>query len=187
MSLEDIKNSIGQNTQNQIKEIEAEGQKKIDEINHLWSQKLESKKLEIIKMAQRKADQKVQKTEFGLQAQIQSEILNKKQDLINQAYKVALKKLADLDDAQYITLMEKLINRLPDDHGEIISVKDKESLLKKALKNSHKKITLSENTCKGQGGFLYQSKNIDMDFTFDRLIDDAKKQTILDITNILFN
>ena len=187
MSLEDIKNSIGENTQSQIKEIEAEGQKKINEINHLWSQKLESKKVEIAKMAKRKADQKVQKTEFSLQAQIQSEILNKKQDLISQAYKAALKKLTDLDDAKYLDLMEKLISRLPDDQGEVISVKGKESLLKKALKNSKNKITLSENTCKGQGGFLYQSKNIDMDFTFDRLVDDAKKQTILDVTNILFS
>lgn len=187
MSLEDIKKSIQDEAQVQVKEVETQGQKRIDEVNSLWSKKIDDRKSEIIASAKRKTNQKVQQSEFKLQSQIQTEILNKKQSIIDQVYKTAVKKLSELDDAKYVELIEKLIDSLSDEGGKIISVKGKEDLLKKALKKAKKDFEVSKDTINGSGGFVYQSENIEVDYTFETLVHDAKEATILDVTTKLFN
>lgn len=186
MSVEDIKKSIQNEAEAKIQAILSDGQKKISEINSSWNKKLDEKRKTIVASAQKKANQKIQQTEFNLDSQIKTEISRKKQSIIDQVYKLAFKKLSELDDASYVELMEKLIGALPEEKGEVESVKSKEDLLKKALKNAKADINLSDKTINGGGGFIYRSKAVDIDCTFATLTQNANDQTILTVTAKLF-
>ncbi len=187
MALDDIKKAILAEAEKEAEKIRAESENKIAAVKKEWQEKVEQKKQEIIASAQRKANQKVQQTQFKLQAQAQTEILNQKQGIIDKVYKSALKKLTELDDDQYVELMIKLIDSLPETAGELISVKEKEGLLKKALKKNGKKYDLAQEVIGGQGGFIFKSKEIEIDNTFASLINNTKDQTILPVSNLLFN
>lgn len=187
MALDDIKKAILAEAKKETKKIETEGEAKVKAVQTEWAKKIEVKKQEITASAQRKANQKVQQTQFKLQAQAQTEILTQKQNVIDQVYKLALKKLGEFDDDKYIELMEKLINQLPAGKGELTSARDKGNLLKKALRKSGRKYDLAEEEINGSGGFIFRSKEVEIDNTFATLIKNAKEQTILAVSNLLFN
>jgi vacuolar-type H+-ATPase subunit E/Vma4 len=187
MSLDDIKKSILTDASAQAEKIEAEGKIKISEIKKIWQLKLDEKKQEIIDSAQRKANQKVQQTQFKLQSQAQSEVLEQKQRIIDKVYKTALQKLAAFDGEKYIGLASKLIESLPEGEGELFSTKEKDELLKKALKRSGKKLKISPEPISGTGGFIFQSEQIEINNTFLELINNSKEQTILEVTRLLFS
>ncbi|MEA3398544.1 MAG: V-type ATP synthase subunit E family protein [Patescibacteria group bacterium] len=186
MALDDIKKTILDQARKEADEIIRQGEKKADEIKAEWDKKVENRKEEIVASAQRKTNQKIQQTQFKIQAQSQTEILNYKQKIIDQVYQIALKELANLGDKDYIELMEKLIKQLPSGGGEILSVGNKEKLVKKALDKSGKKYDFSEKIAKGKGGFIFRSKKLEIDNTFATLVDHAKSQTILEVTGLLF-
>ena len=79
MALNDIKKAILVEAEAEVKKIEEQGEKKVAEVNAEWAKKSEARKQEVIASGQRKANQKVQQTQFKLQAQAQTEILNQKQ------------------------------------------------------------------------------------------------------------
>lgn len=186
MALEDIKKTIIFEAEAEAKKIEAEGEIKAAEINNDWKKKIDEKKLEIIASAKRKAGQKIQQTQFKLQSKGQAEILGRKQEIIERAYKNALKKMADFKDDEYVKLMEKLINNLPEIEGDLFSVKEKENLLKKALKNSGKKYGIGKKSVSGVGGFVFNSSQMEINNTFSALINNSKEQTILEVAGLLF-
>lgn len=187
MALDDIKKAILVEAEKEAKKIEKDGESKINAVRDEWAQKIEVKKQEIIATAQRKTNQKIQQSQFKIQAQSQTEILNQKQKMIDKVYELALQKLAEIDDNKYVDLMEKLITQLPDGEGELTSVKDKESLLKKTLGKSGKKYDLAKEEINGKGGFIFRSKEVEIDNTFVTLVNNAKEQTILKISDLLFN
>ena len=187
MALDDIKKEILAEAEKEAKKIGQEGEDRINTVRDEWARKVEVKKQEIIATAQRKTDQKIQQSQFKVQSQSQTEILNQKQTVIDKVYKLALQKLTEIDDDKYIDLMKKLINQLPDGEGELTSVKDKDNLLKKALRKSGKKYDLARDAINGSGGFIFRSKKVEIDNTFATLVNNAKEQTILEISGLLFN
>jgi len=187
MALDDIKKAILAEAEKEAKKIEQEGEQKIGLVNNDWLKKIEARKKDLIASSQRKANQKVQQTQFKLQAQAQTEILDQKQKDIDKVYKITLDKLAEIDDDQYVELMEKLIKQLPAGEGSLISVNDKDSLLKKALRQSSQKYDVLTETTSGNGGFIFRSKEVEIDNTFATLVRNAKEQTILEVSSLLFN
>ena len=187
MAFDDIKKAILAEAKKEAENIEAEGRKKAAELKLIWDKKLEAKKVEIMNSVKQKANQKIQQSQFKLQAQSQTEIIGQKQKLIDKVYKQALAKLTELSDDKYVDLVTDLITGLPAGDGKLISVKDKENLLKKALKKSGRKFELDSENIAGQGGFIFHSKEVDIDYTFSTLINSAREETILAITNKLFN
>jgi len=186
MAIEDIKQAIAEQAQKEIVEIETAGQQKIDEIKSGWNKKIEARKEEIIGITKLKAEQKIQQTSFKIKSKNQAEILDKKHQLINQVYKKVEDKLNELSPTDYIELMKKIINRLPETDGKLISAKGKQGLLKKALGKSDREYKLATETVNKSGGFIFHSGDIDIDNTFPILINDSREQTILEVCDILF-
>lgn len=187
MAFDDIKKAILAEAKSEAENIEAEGRKKAAELKSVWDKRLEAKKIEIMNSVRQKANQKVQQSQFKLQAQSQTEIISQKQKLIDKVYKRALTKLTELSDDKYVDLLADLITKLPAGEGSLTSVKDKEGLLKKAIKKSGLKFELASETIAGQGGFVFHSKEVDIDYTFSTLINSAREETILAVTEKLFN
>ncbi len=186
MAIEDIKKTILAEAKRQIEQIEKEDQLKIQGAQSEWQKKVTAKKTEIIALAQRKAEQKIQQASFQFKIQSQTEVLKKKQKILDKVYQKVEEKLKELDETAYIELMKKLIEQLPDTEGKLVSSPEKQDLLKKALRKTNKKYGVAAETITGAGGFIFHSKEIDIDNTFAALVSQAKEQTLLDVTKILF-
>jgi len=186
MSLAEINKAILAEAIEESKAIKAEGDKKLELLKADQAKKLKARQDEIIAGAQRKAAQKIQQMQFKLQSQSQAEIHKHKNGIIDEAYKLAAKKLTELSETEYLDLMVKLLKEIETTDGEVISSEGKEKLLKKALQKADKNFRLIEKTVKDQGGFIYRSPKMEIDNTFSRLISDSRNQTILKVTKILF-
>jgi V/A-type H+-transporting ATPase subunit E len=187
MAITDITHAIIKEAKKEASDIIAEAQVKAQEIEKDWEEKIAAKKQGLITSAQNKAHQKIMQAEFKLHSSIQTEILNQKRELLGKVYQSIVKKLSSLDNDQYVSLMEKLIAELPGKDGELFSTKDKQDLLKKALKKSGKSFELSKDTVLGSGGFVFRSKDIEIDNTVNSLVEDMRQKTELEISKKLFN
>ena len=187
MALEDIKKAVLAEAKSEADKIRSEGKVQVDELKKNWEKKLDAKVIDIIAIANKKAQTKIQQTTFKLKATTQTEILKKKQDTIGKVYSKVVSKLTEMPDQDYIDLMEKLIKLLPDLSGEIISVKGKESLLGKALSKSGKKVKIVKDSISGNGGFVFISDKVEIDNTFKALVENAKDKTALAVAEILFS
>lgn len=186
MALDDIKKAIEEEANRSAQAIISEAENKAAEIEAQWNKKLEQKKAELLKLVQLKADKKIQQSQFKLQSQNQSIMLQEKQKMIDKVYKTALQKLKDISDDKYVSLMEKFVSDIKID-GELISANGKESLLKKSIKKSSASLTVSKDTVNADGGFIFRSPSMEIDFTFETLISKSKDRSILEVSGILFN
>jgi V/A-type H+/Na+-transporting ATPase subunit E len=187
MAFDDIKKAIIEEAKKIAAEHKEAGLEKSAEISSVWEQKTADKIQEIISDASKKINQKIKQKQFKIQTESQLIVLEKKQEIIDQIFDAALKKLSSLPDARYIKLMEKLIADLPGEKALLFSVEGKVNLLKKALENSSKKFQISPEKIKGDGGFLLKSENIEINLTFEALIKEQKEKSLLEIANLVFN
>ena len=186
MALDDIKKSILDEAQTQVAAVEKEGESKLAELRAAWAKKIETRQIELVAAAKRKAEQKLQQAQFKLHAQTQNEVLTRKQKIIDKVYKQVVEQLRALEEDQYVDLTAKLIEELPDLDGILTSVKNKESLLKKAVKKSGRKFDIADETITGVGGFIFRSTKIEIDNTFEVLVGIGREQTILEGSRRLF-
>lgn len=187
MGLNEIKTTILSEAKKEGQKIEQAGQAKVQVVKVEWDKKLVEEKNNLINSAQRKTDQKVQQHQFNLQAHARTEVLSRKQEIIDKVYYQTLETLKQLDDQGYVQLMEKLITQLPDIEGELFSVEGKESLLKKGLSTSKRKFKAVGENVSGQGGFVMKSDKVEIDNRFSALLDIAREKTIMEVSVILFN
>lgn len=186
MALDDIKKAIEQETQNRIAEINSQWEQRLAIAKAEWEEKIAAKRDSILSAAKHRTNQKIQQSEFKLNSSRQAEVLKTKQKIMTDVFNQAEQNLAKLEDAQYIDLMVKLIDKLPDIKGELISVKDKQELLKKAAKKSKRDFKVVEKTINGRGGFVFHSNDLDIDQTFTSLINQVKDSAAVEISKIIF-
>lgn len=186
MALENIRSAILIEAQKIADEQKKEGDKKIEIIKKEWQEKIEEKKREIILSAKRKINQKIQQAQFNIQSETQSLILKEKQKIIDRVFESSLKKISNFEESKIESLLIKLISQIPYNEGRLIPVSGWENKLKKALLKTNKKYEISNKTIKGLGGFIFESKNIEIDQTFEALIKNSKERISLDVIKTVF-
>lgn len=187
MAFKDIEKAILDEAQKSADEHKKVGEQKSAEIIQEWEKKAVEKKQTIVETTKRKINQRIQQAQFKIQNRTQLSVLEKKQAIIDRVYQAVLGKLSNLSENEYVDLMEKLINSLPESSATLLSAKGKESLLEKALKKAQKKHQISSESIESQGGFIYQSDKIEINQSFESLIENAKEKTILSVINKVFN
>ncbi|PIS04991.1 MAG: hypothetical protein COT81_03435 [Candidatus Buchananbacteria bacterium CG10_big_fil_rev_8_21_14_0_10_42_9] len=187
MALQDIVKAIEKQTLSETAKIDQQKEHALLELRKSWEQKIKARKAEIIAQAKIKAQKKVQQADFTLASQRQAAILQKKQAVIDEVFKQALAKLSSLNDSEYEKQIVKLIKALPQGiDGEVIPVKGKESITKKALKASGKNCKVGAEALNGGGGFVFQSQDVMIDSRFDELIATLKSELTPEVANIIF-
>lgn len=187
MAFSDIKKSILDEAHKQAEECRLQGSKEVAKIRADWENKVKTKKQELLKALQKRAEQKLLQAKFQIQNETQAQVLRKKQEILDQVYKSALDKLNQLGEEQYINLMVRLLKDLPQGEADLISVSGKEKWLAKALKQSNCNHKLSSETVAGQGGFVFQSSQVEIDCTFEVLLEEIKTETNLVVAEKIFN
>jgi V/A-type H+-transporting ATPase subunit E len=188
--LEDVKseaNSIAQ-------KAEAE-QSKI--INNSKA-KAEAEKAEMLEKAKSEAKTRKDRVISNAELKVRNNMLDAKQKVIDRVFDTALEKLSQLPDKQYLEFVKNSIINL-DIYGDeemIVNADDKNKInsdfineLNSALKAKGKKgeIRISSEQRKIKGGFILSRKGIEINNTFEALVQSMKDELEQEVIKILFS
>lgn len=119
-------------------------------------------------------------------------ILGVKQELVEQAYVQALKKLCAMPDEQYTAVLADLLVQASSNGREevVLSPADRERVGKAAVDKANaasgKKLVLSAETRPIEGGFILKDKNVEVNCTFETLVRLQKAETAGAVVKKLF-
>ena len=170
---------ISSETEKKAEDLIANAKEWVEQYNSAQQKLLDTELEEIISKRNRLAELDSRKL-----------ILKTKQDLIEKVLGLCYEKLAKLSKKDYLSLIEKLIEKNAEDNDEIVLSKDN-VLSKKDISSlkvfGTKKLSVSDNSGDFIGGIRLVGKNCDKDLTFKSIIDSKKDSLIIEISKCLFD
>lgn len=119
-------------------------------------------------------------------------ILGAKQEAIKKSFNIALKKLSTMDEENYINFLVNEILNNTNCEGEIIlNETDKVNIGEKLVKTvndklKEEKVVLSDHTAQTSGGFILKNGDIEVNSTFEALLESIKEGLTFEVANALF-
>ncbi len=114
-----------------------------------------------------------------------AKLLATKQQVLDEVFATALQQICDqhAEKKKIIAAMLKSINAKT---GAVNPVKNDEAVVTDAVKAAGKEFTVGKSI-EGEGGFVFVSKDVEMDFRFETILyQQLKKSLEYDLKNILF-
>ncbi len=119
-------------------------------------------------------------------------ILSAKQEAIQRSFDLALEKLKTMPEDKYLNYLTEEIVKIPVNEGIIIlNQRDRNKLGEKLLNAVNKgldvqRYRLGDETINVSGGFLLKSGNIEINNTFETLLNSIKDDLTNEVANALF-
>ncbi len=120
-------------------------------------------------------------------------ILGAKQEAIQKSFDLALEKLKSMPEDKYLNYLTEEIIKIPANEGIIIlNQRDRDKIGEKLIKAVNQRLNvqrykLSDNTINASGGFLLRSGNIEINNTFETLLNSIKDDLTSEVANALFS
>lgn len=119
-------------------------------------------------------------------------MLSAKQEAIKKGFDAALNKLKKMSEDEYISFLVDEIVKVPNCEGTVIlNEQDKEKIGERLVKDVNdrlkgEKIALSNKTGQSSGGFVLKNGDIEINSTFETLLDSIKDELTFEVANALF-
>ena len=116
-----------------------------------------------------------------------------KQESISKSFDLALEKLANMDEAEYIKLLVKAISDTGVDSGELmLNQKDRDMVGQKVvgLVNDSKTsvgVTLSNETIDAKGGFVLKNGAVEINSTLETMVNSIRESVTPEVVKVLFH
>jgi len=180
------KEKIINEAKTQAKEIEARYKSQVDQI--LGS---------ILEKAKKAAEEKKRRIISMAELENRKGLLKAKQEIIDEVFEKAKKKLKALPDEQYRNLIADMLMRSTVTGNEevIISESDRQRITPEFIQEINKKLKdigkegnlrISDVSRDMIGGFILKSKDVEINSTFDSLIKMEREELETEIAKILF-
>lgn len=157
---------------------------------------IDKRKAEIDKMAQKAGVEKKKRMAAVYDLEYRKQLLSAKQEMMASAKELAMKKLLELDDAEYKRLMaDKLLECAVSGTGAIAVAKDEKRLNKAFLKDVNKQlkaktgkgeVSLYDETRDISGGFVYISDGLEINMSLSSLLSEAWQDVETQVAGVLF-
>ncbi len=119
-------------------------------------------------------------------------LLSAKQEAIKKSFDTAIEKLKAMPEDEYLSFLTQGILNIPNSEGTIIlNAKDRENIGERLVKAVNEKlgaekVELSKNTVLASGGFVLKKGSVEINSTFETLLDSIKDELTGSIANVLF-
>ena len=190
--LERITKRIEAEMKNEIDSILEAGRAEVSNIEEGWRARIEAEERELNARSEKAAAEREERLKSAAEMDARKTILAAKQELVEEAYALALDKLCELKGEEKVKLLSGLLVRASTTGSEeaVFAAGDKDDAAKAvAMANSAsgKKLTVSEDTAPIRGGFILRDKNVEVNCAFETLVRLQKADTAGEIAKILFS
>ena len=179
-------------------EIKVAAEEKIRAAEADARQNAARKQEHLLEQARKEAEEQKRRIIGVAQLEARKDLLSAKQELISEAFEKSLDQLAGMDDRSYLAIIQGMLLSLVETGTEkvICSARDQkripnglwkeinESLVKKGKKGN---LELAKETRDIRGGFILQAEGVEMNCSFESLLELKRDQLEPEIAAVLFN
>ncbi|KAA9299891.1 MULTISPECIES: V-type ATP synthase subunit E [Aerococcus] len=174
--------TIKQLTEEVYKEVRSENEAKLDHAKATFEKDISDAKEQSQAKWQKQKEKAERDYHDNLERQKQSysnqlnqDLLAKKQELIQQAFKEAQLALSQLSQADFVSMLDQALSAIPQaENTQIVvgelSQKQLDQEAKLSLQEKYPHIRFSQDSLKGHGGVVIEQETMNYDLTFDQLI-----------------
>lgn len=192
--IEKITQRIDAETQAEIDKITADAREKAAQVSAKYQAQAEKETADRKTRNEQAAAQREERLVSVAELEARKTNLAARQEMVDQAFSLALKKLCTLPDEKYIqTTVSLLAKAAPDGTGSVIFSKEKhDSIGAAAVAAANKqlgekgKLTLSNEVRPIQGGFVLVRGRVEINCTFETLVRLQKNTMAGEAANSLF-
>ena len=192
--IEKITGRIAEDAGREIGEINAEARRQADEIMARYEAQAQQESEEILSRGRRNADERVERLASVAQLDARKLELAAKQEMLSKAYDLALEKLVNLPDKEYVDLLADLAVKASSTGREavIFSQKDRARYGKAVVTQANEKLgdgrlTMSEQTRPIKGGLILSDGDVEVNCTFETLVRLQRGEMDREVAKVLFD
>jgi len=194
---EKITQRILDDAQARADSIKAEASEKAKAVEDEARKRAERKKEELLEQAGKDAEEQKRRILGVAQLEARKELLAAKQEMIEEAFQKSLDQLTSMDEKSYLAIIREMLLNLVESGNEtvIFSARDLEIIsdgfwkdVNKALVDKGKEgnLKLSRESREIKGGFILQAGGVEMNCSFEALLEEKRDQLETEVANILF-
>ena len=190
--IEKITQRITAEAQAEIDRVLGEARAEAEKITAKYQAQADSEAAELDAKNKKAAAEREERLAGTAQMEARKAALAAKQEMVEKAYELALKKLCSLPEEKYVDVLAKLLSQASATGKEevIFSAKDRskagKAAVEKVNKDGKKQLTLSGETRSIPGGFILRSEKVEVNCAFDTLVRLQKADTAGEVVNKLF-
>jgi len=194
---EKITQRILDDAQASAESIKAEAAEKAKAVEDEARKRAERKKEELLERAGKDAEEQKRRILGVAQLEARKELLAAKQEMIEEAFQKSLDQLTSKDEKSYLAIIREMLLNLVESGNEtvIFSARDLEKIsegfwkdINKALADKGKEgnLKISRESREIKGGFILQAGGVEMNCSFEALLEEKRDQLETEVANILF-
>ena len=192
--IEKLTQQISADAQAEIDQIMAAAKAEADAVTADYAQRAEKAAADVVARGEAAAAQREERLIAMAGMEGRKEMLAAKQEMLGKAFDLALDKLCDLPDEEYIALLVRLaLNAGATGREQLIfSQKDRTRVGKAVVTALNDKLpngsmTLSEKTRPMRGGFILSDGDVEVNCAFETLVRLQRSEIAGDVTKALFD
>ena len=192
--IEKITGRIAADASQEIAAIQAEARRQADEIAGRYEAQAQRESADILARGRRAADERVERLASVAQLDARKLELAAKQEMLSKAYDLALEKLVNLPDKEYVNLLADLAVKASSTGREavIFSQKDRARYGKAVVTQANEKLgdghlTMSEQSRPIQGGLILSDGDVEVNCTFETLVRLQRGEMDREVAKVLFD
>ena len=192
--IEKITGRIAGDASQEIAAIQAEARRQADEIAGRYEAQARRESEDILARGRRAAGERVERLASVAQLDARKLELAAKQEMLSKAYDLALEKLVNLPDKEYVNLLADLAVKASSTGREavIFSQKDRARYGKAVVTQANEKLgdghlTMSEQSRPIQGGLILSDGDVEVNCTFETLVRLQRGEMDREVAKVLFD
>lgn len=192
--IEKIIDRISGDAQREIDDVLAQAQAEAEKITAQYQAQAQAEADEILARGEKAAVERGERLASVAQLECRKEVLRAKQEVIEEAFQLALDKLIQLPQQEYVSLLADLAVQASAKGNEklIFSVADRAQVGKAVVVAANQKLgdrgqlTLSQETRPMQGGFILSDGVVEVNCTFETLVRLQRGALSTQVADMLF-
>ena len=192
--IEKITGRIAEDAGREVDGILTEARRQADEITARYEAQAKRESEEILSRGRRNAEERVERLASVAQLDARKLELAAKQEMLAKAYDLALEKLLQLPEKEYVALLADLAVKASFTKKEavIFSQKDRTRYGKAVVTQANEKLgdgrlTLSEQTRPIKGGLILSDGDVEVNCTFETLVRLQRGEMDREVAKVLFD